>query len=311
MPRMKVAGSSILGFVQLTNAVGIALTEGEIEAFSRREVTISTEGYELTIEGSGLTARQGVLTGGTISRIGIVISDESVVNEPVFAGTITDFGDAGDLFAAASRARNADVATDTYLYGLDWTATGSISVNTLSDAASGFSGVASNWRGDDVLRGKGGTDLLSAGDGKDKVYGGEGNDFLHGNEGRDRVFGDAGDDNLFGDGGTDRLSGGAGNDFLYGGEARDVLFGGDGVDRIDGGAGRDVLSGGRGGDVFNFLDGTGGHGRDRILDYDPAEDRLSGDFEDATMTQTDAGVRLDHDGGSILFVGLTLSDFDL
>ncbi|TBW40515.1 hypothetical protein E0E54_00185 [Azotobacter chroococcum] len=109
------------------------------------------------------------------------------------------------------------------------------------------------------------------------------------------------------DDGIALVEGSDGNDELAGGNARELLLGKDGEDRLDGGArddilnggaGRDVLTGGTGADLFRVAARadsyrTGSEGStDRILDLDPAEDRLDlsalgftglGDGHDGTL----------------------------
>ncbi|WP_372884158.1 M10 family metallopeptidase C-terminal domain-containing protein [Shimia sp.] len=69
----------------------------------------------------------------------------------------------------------------------------------------------------------------------------------------------------------ERLAGGADHDILYGAGGDDTLLGGAGDDVLIDGTGSDLLSGGEGADIFVMThDGE----RDRITDFDPAEDRL-------------------------------------
>lgn len=74
---------------------------------------------------------------------------------------------------------------------------------------------------------------------------------------------------LLGSSGADRLRGGGGTDLLNG-------RGGD--DTLRGGRGNDLLIGGMGADRFVFATGrpfrSGDLGRDLLIDFDPAEDRL-------------------------------------
>ncbi|MDF2143303.1 calcium-binding protein [Paenirhodobacter sp. CAU 1674] len=67
------------------------------------------------------------------------------------------------------------------------------------------------------------------------------------------------------------LQGGTGDDNLIGKAGNDSLSGGAGADLLVDGAGSDTLSGGAGADVFML---TPDNGRDVILDFNPAEDRL-------------------------------------
>lgn len=153
------------------------------------------------------------------------------------------------------------------------------------DGADWMSGGRGNDRldggnGDDFLLGGQGHDRMVGGSGHDKAAGGHGNDSLHGNGGRDSLRGDGGQDYLDGGAGNDRLSGGNGADRLIGGAGADMLAGNGGADILRGGSGKDTIIGGGGNDilyggqdadrfVFHHLDGI-----DRILDYQPGEDRL-------------------------------------
>jgi uncharacterized protein len=94
---------------------------------------------------------------------------------------------------------------------------------------------------------------------------------LNGGNGNDILLGTGGEDSLFGGNGNDTLLGLDGHDLLFGGNGVDRLFGGVGNDLLAGGNGDDILSGGAGRDDFLF--GRGG-GKDTILDFDTADDRI-------------------------------------
>ena len=94
---------------------------------------------------------------------------------------------------------------------------------------------------------------------------------VNGGNGNDVVTGTGGEDTLLGGNGKDMLHGLGGHDALFGGNGVDQLFGGDGNDRLVGGNGDDILSGGAGADDFLFARGGG---KDTILDFDVAEDRI-------------------------------------
>lgn len=133
---------------------------------------------------------------------------------------------------------------------------------------------ATTGRGNDKLIGNAEDNVLVSRGGRDVLNGGEGNDTLNAGRGNDRLNAGLGTDILRGHAGADTLRGGAGDDTLDGGGGGDKLFGGDGNDTLNGGGGIDSLSGGAGADTFVFSDGNG---RDRIVDFDVAEDRLSFD----------------------------------
>ena len=94
---------------------------------------------------------------------------------------------------------------------------------------------------------------------------------LNGGNGADSLTGTGGEDSLSGGNGADTLRGLDGHDLLFGGNGADQLFGGVGNDLLAGGNGDDTLAGGAGGDGFRF--GRGG-GKDTILDFDAADDRI-------------------------------------
>ena len=196
--------------------------------------------------------------------------------------------------------------------------------------------------GDNRLTGRDGDDILSGGEGNDRLVGGEGADQLIGGAGNR----DAADYNLAQEAvGVDLLNGGfsgeaAGdtydgiefivgsayhdillgnndNNRINGGEGCDVLNGRDGNDTLIGEAGSDILNGGAGADVFVFGEDTG---YDIIEDFEAGEGRTDRiqfnhdeyvDFDDILedMTQTEDGVVLQMDTGTILFQDLQISDF--
>lgn len=140
--------------------------------------------------------------------------------------------------------------------------------------------------GENLLRGANGADTLNGGAGTDTIRGGGGNDLIRGDIGNDRLLGEGGNDSLYGAAGGDVLSGGSGADLLDGGAGNDRLNGDAGADTLRGGVGNDTLAGGAnndrliggtGADVFVF--GPGG-GADRVIDFNPVEDRL---LLDATL----------------------------
>ncbi|MDF2234501.1 calcium-binding protein [Albimonas sp. CAU 1670] len=148
----------------------------------------------------------------------------------------------------------------------------------------------------DRLFGGGGRDAARGGGGGDVVAGGGGDDLIEGNDGRDRLRGDLG---------RDRLVGGAGDDDLRGGAGKDRLAGGGGDDRLDGGAGADRLLGGAGADLFRL---AAGGGRDRVEDFDPAEDGLwlPRGAEPLQVAETARGVSVELAGAELMLLGVTL-----
>lgn len=142
----------------------------------------------------------------------------------------------------------------------------------------------------------------------------------------DALTGDQNDNELSGRGGHDLLNGGAGgdilrgqfgNDVLNGQEGRDMIFGGVGQDTITGGADNDNLSGQEGADVFVF---GADDGFDSVRDFEDGADLLRiadhvGGFGGLAFSDRGDNLRIDHDGGSILLIGmagtvLTNADFE-
>ena len=187
--------------------------------------------------------------------------------------------------------------------------------------------------GDDVLSGGAGNDRLIGGEGADQFIGGKGNrdaaDFNLAEEavGVDLLNGGftgeaAGDtydgiEFIVGSAYHDILLGNNDNNRINGGEGCDVLNGRDGNDTLIGEAGSDILNGGEGADVFIFGEDTG---YDIIEDFEAGEGRTDRvqfnhdqyeDFDDILedMTQTEDGVLLEMDAGTILFQDLQISDF--
>ena len=125
---------------------------------------------------------------------------------------------------------------------------------------------------------------------------------------RDNVLkGGAGHDTLYGGpgGGDDVMEGGPGNDKIYGGAGADTLIGGPGDDTLVPGAGPDTL-------VFGP-----GDGRDTVLRFDAAEDRidLTGFELDETYTPnlvSDGNNTVLNligvNGGEIVFEGVSLDE---
>ena len=119
-------------------------------------------------------------------------------------------------------------------------------------------------------------------------------DFV-GSAGRDTFTSYKRADTLHGEAGGDTLNGGKGNDTIYGDE------------------GNDKLTGGVGADTFVF---EAGDGKDRIADFKAADKiDFSGffaSFDDVVdaATQSKAGVTIEHDGGSVLLMGVTLASLN-
>lgn len=150
----------------------------------------------------------------------------------------------------------------------------------------------------DILRGSNANDTLRGGMGNDLLEGRAGADTMVGGEGVDTVSyassGAAVDINLFR---ASQLGGHAAGDIIHevenivGSSFGDRITGSGGANRIDGGAGDDwingswgldTLIGGPGKDRFLF-DSVGNANGDRVVDFNPREDRLDFSHIDANV----------------------------
>lgn len=148
----------------------------------------------------------------------------------------------------------------------------------------------------------------------DKILGGKRGEKLVGDADDEKIFGFGGRDTLLGAEGDDHLFGGRGRDRLEGGEGDDHLFGGRGRDHLDGGAGDDFLVGGAGRDMFDFRDLEGDDvigdlsKRDTVVFSN--DDFASFEALEAAAVQTDAGVLIQGEDGSVLIEHSKLSRLD-
>lgn len=171
-----------------------------------------------------------------------------------------------------------------------------------------------------VAIGSGMADTLVGGEHRDYFWGLGGDDRLWTGAESDALFGDAGADVLVAGGGADRMYGGMGPDRLYGGAMADALMGGDGNDfldegaghgDLDGGSGNDTLVGGLGADAFAVRPGSGD---DVIRDFTAGPgmfDHLALHdlrWEDLSFEDSEAGVTVRWDGGSVLLEGVRQAD---
>ena len=182
--------------------------------------------------------------------------------------------------------------------------------------------------GSDCMLGEGGNDRIAGGVGNDRISGGAGRDLLLGQDGNDHLSGGSGVDSLYGGADNDRLSGGSSADRLYGDDGHDFLSGDAGYDRLNGGRGDDTIDGGRGNDVLRGGGGEDsfvfakGDGIDRVVDFNPSQDRVlieasalgssDQDFIDHAIRETANGVIVDLiDGDRIVFYGENLTAEDV
>jgi serralysin len=96
-----------------------------------------------------------------------------------------------------------------------------------------------------------------------------------------RLNPDGSQDSSFGSqDGRQHVDGSNNQDFLRGGDLAEIIHGHAGADLLQGNGGRDVLLGGEGADIFRFTQISDsyrtktGTNSDRILDFDPSQDRI-------------------------------------
>lgn len=116
--------------------------------------------------------------------------------------------------------------------------------------------------GGGTIYGYGGNDKIQGLLSQQVIYGNTGNDTIQSGNGTNAIFGNEGDDTILGGSGFDILKGGAGS----------ILIGGKGNDKLLGGPDHDILKGGAGNDFFQ-CSGK----KDVILDFNPEQDKVSGD----------------------------------
>lgn len=321
------AGGAIRNVSTIFGAVGVFAT-GNRDLLIRNQGTISansTNGIEI-VDGVELAS---INNSGTINAIGhgvhLVEVDTRLVNSGTITGQAGIWLDSdGDLLL-----RNSGViAGDTdALIDHGWDGIRDIvNAGVISGTINGGESVA-NYRlvnhgtiagdinfgeGDDYYK------LAETGLTTGAVDGGMGDDTLIGNEGDDRLAGGRGDDWLRGRGGDDWLDGGAGSDRLQGGAGDDILDGGRDIGPEDTDDPRtDILTGGGGSDIFVFGEQSG---QDRVADFEQGSDLLrlqgqDGGFDTLGIADWNGNLRVDHDNGSIILVGLagldlTVSDFE-
>ncbi|MBY0398647.1 MAG: calcium-binding protein, partial [Thermoleophilia bacterium] len=154
----------------------------------------------------------------------------------------------------------------------------------------------------DYSWGLGGDDELGGGPEDDILYGDEDRDLLSGNDGQDRLDGGRGGDTLYGGADADNLLGREGDDYLDEGAGHSNVEGGEGNDTLVGGQGPDafVVSPTSGDDVIrDFTAGPGMFDHIALMDLR---------WEDLTIEDTSAGVKVSWDGGSVLLEGVDKAD---
>lgn len=123
-------------------------------------------------------------------------------------------------------------------------------------------------QGSNTLSGGDGGDTLITGAGDDSIVGGTADDSVG-----DSISAGAGDDVIFGRGGTDTILGGAGDDYIASG--------------LDGTG--DSLIGGQGNDSFAFFAVSEDNELSRIVDFDPADDRILLDVDGFNLASSSEG----------------------
>jgi len=201
---------------------------------------------------------------------------------PSLDGRFTVFGEVTYGMQFVDQIRLTEDAAGVPLNGPLDTIGAALIPDTLAPGATSVgTGNRDRLNGDDdkeAFFGLGGRDKVAMGGGADTAVGGEGNDVLRLGGGRDTGLGQRGNDKVFGGNGRDQVDGGRGDDLLRGQAGRDTLIGGTGDDRMEGG---------NGADTFRFT--SDAFGNDRILDFNPARDRI--DLRQSGYTLDDANVR--------------------
>lgn len=204
-----------------------------------------------------------------------------LLNEPVFASLILKYG-----YIVSLGASDYDVFD---------------SIENLEGGGGGDHLIGSNGantltgnNGDDRLFGMDGADVINGGGGGDIVNGGFGADIMSGGGGRDLLSYELEEEAVTVNLSTGLGTGGAaeGDQFtgfedVTGGLLGDKLTGNRGPNTIAGGGGGDILTGGSNGDTFLYMllsdSGATGAARDRITDFDAAEDVLDFTFDANTL----------------------------
>lgn len=151
------------------------------------QVTESSKGVELTVDGKSVILKDYVL--GNLSLAEIVFQDNSELLVGDTIGPAVDDGNANTIAPTAPTQVNRD-----QLLGL------------------GGDDDMNGGRGADLMYGGSGNDLMDGDDGDDMLVGGRGNDSLYGSADDDALYGGAGDDLLVGGSGADRMKGEDGAD---------------------------------------------------------------------------------------------------
>ena len=94
---------------------------------------------------------------------------------------------------------------------------------------------------------------------------------------------------------------------LIGLEGNDILSGGKRGDLLDGGNGNDILTGNKGTDTFRLS-----RGEDIITDFNPKRDglQIGFDLEPYEILKVGLDVRVDHQHGSTLITGATMTEVE-
>lgn len=276
--------------------------------------TLSRDGYNIDVTGTGFVYDGGVPTSGSVDAIDVKLGNAtafSVYGEPIPLATFFTSDPqalATTLFSGNDVANGYDL-NDT-LYGYD---------------------------GDDIMGGAGGADLMYGGNGDDqvngsndddKVYGDAGDDWLVGGKGNDKLFGGDGFDvagfedklspvnvnlgkgstpkakvgfsevdklkgieGVWGGLGNDKITGDSGDNALGGNAGNDILKGKGGDDLLVGFWGQDTLVGGKGSDTFLFdrlAVSDKNQSWDLIKDFEAGTDDIV--FDQAVFTELEAGV---------------------
>ena len=266
--------SSSVSFIY--GAIEQASLEASIQNLVSSEIDLFLGNSFFRISGSGFTASDVGLTGGTITQLDVIVGGNLKASITGMTLSATSLQAAiNDEFTHTN-----SPALENLIYPLGWTYMGNGGQDIILANSKSPDGVPFNLSGKDRF--------YTAG-GNDNVFLGDGADYGNGGAGRDTLFG------------------GSGNDTLLGGGAADSLSGGSGADRLIGGTGNDTLSGGLGRDTFVF---RAGDGQDQINGLNVVQDKI--DLPSGNVTVMASGLHdtIVHYGtgtDSILLVGIDLT----
>ena len=274
-----------------------------VQGTAASEILRGTSGADVIIGGAG---NDRIMAGASDDVVMATVGDG---NDTILGGAGIDTYSLETIAVAVVVSLEARTATSTQTGTDTITQIENVRGGSANDRLTGNAGnnVLLGNGGADTLSGRDGDDTLIGGAGADSLDGGEGADVMEGgadgdryyvddeqdfvieyaNQGYDRVYASvdhALSDHVeqltlsgtairaIGNAENNSLTGNALANWIEGGAGADTILGGAGADTIDTGLGNDRVTGGTGADVFLFSNPA--HGRDRITDYQGAEDSI-------------------------------------